>query len=310
MVLNAVLFQENEFKHYFNSTGSEYRRLLSIFKSSTNDSHPYVIIRIVLANRRLRSLIVVLSKNNDNHQNYHFTGNTAIFNIEGTLLLEVRNNFIYHVYEWCDNLNFIQSHLNTNRTSEDGFMVAIGMRKDRNVGYRLYKANNILADQLVEFNKRSRLITKRSNAILKYWEMRHKHIFKQWKEQVANLPPTLFTLNNSYYTTQFIGFGFVPRPHIDNDVNSYSIAYCIDRQTGITGGNFIMNEYNVTIEMISKSIWLFNSDELHSLSTLSSKSVSIRNRMIGVLTCPRSLSYNYRNDTFREIDCQDKKIKK
>ena len=260
-------------------------------------------------NKRLRSLIVVLFKNNDLLQKYHFTGNTAIFSIEGMLLLEVRNDFIYHSNTWCNDLNFIQAHLNTNRTSKDGFMVAFGMRKDRNVGFGLYKADDILKNELSEYKSRKFLVTKRANAIVKFWEQRHKLIFKQWQEQVAHIPKKLFTLNNPYYTTHFVGFGFEPIPHIDNDINSFSIAYCMDQQNGIGGGDFIFKDYNVSISMKSGSIWLFNSDELHCLSKLTSTSVNIRNRMVGVLTCPKTLLYKYRNDTFPKIDFRTRKMK-
>ena len=71
---------------------------------------------------------------------------------------------------------------------------------------------------------------------------------------VKHIPKGLFTLNNPYYTTHFIGFGFEPIPHVDNDINSFSIAYCIDQQNGIEGGDFLLNDYNVSISMKSDSI--------------------------------------------------------
>jgi hypothetical protein len=258
--------------------------------------------------KRLKTLVVVLEKNTKIF--YHFTTNTAIFNMQGELLVEVRNNFIQTASKWCSDLNVLQAHLHINRQCDNGFMVAIGGRNDRNYGESLYKAVDIKKDNLKEFTLCKLRVCKHSNIIFNSWVTRYIDIFKNWTQEISIIPKSLFKLQNDYYTTQFIAYGFVAKPHVDHDINSYTVAYCIDRKEGIKGGDFIMNDYNISIEMRSKSIWLFNSDEYHATSELLSDTISTRNRMIGVLTCPKSLLYDYKNITVKDIDCEVKKLNK
>jgi hypothetical protein len=161
------------------------------------------------------------------------------------------------------------------------------------------------------FNQSKRNVIQNANSILSFWQGLHHDLFIQWKEEVKHIPKELFCLSNEYYTTQFISCGFKAKPHKDSDINSYSIAFCVDRIDGIQGGDFVMVDYGLSISIKSGSVWLFNAKHTtHGTGNFNGDDQVSRNRFISVLTCPGSILVDYQRSNSLFVDCKDRVVKK